>query len=147
MATAGIAEAERAAIRSTVFTHLTGLVVGPTVAALYERRVLDVLTGAPGPLALETVVERTHANPGYLHVALRLLASCGWLVERRNGGDRAYEPTAEGRIAFRHGAPLYAEVAGSFLPKALILDEFVSKPPDSGTVSYTHLTLPTILRV
>src|SRR5262245_10858261 len=100
MTTAGIAEGERAAVRSAVFAHLTGLVVGPTVAALHDRKVLDLLTRAAGPLEFDPLAERTHANPGYLHVALRLLASCGWLVERRDANLRAYEPTAEGRMAF-----------------------------------------------
>src|SRR5207247_1538802 len=83
----GLAETERAAIRAKVFTHLSGVVMVPTVSALWERGALELLTSAPDSVAFDDIVKRTHANAGYLRVALRLLASCGWLVEQPCGSS------------------------------------------------------------
>jgi len=84
MAAAIVTDAERAAVRARIFTHLAGLVMGPTVAALWERGALERLTSPPGPVPFGDILDRTHANPGYLRIALRLLASCGWLIERKS---------------------------------------------------------------
>ena len=74
-----ISEADKAGVRAAVFTHLAGLAIAPTIGALWERGALEVLTGRPGALDFAEILGRTHANPGYLRVALRLLTSCGWL--------------------------------------------------------------------
>src|SRR6185295_4466763 len=98
-----------------VFTHLAGLVVAPTIAALWERGALDPLVDARGPVGFDELVERTHANRGYLRVALRLLMSCGWLAEEPEGSG-AYALTRRGRIATTLAPPLYAELTSFFLP-------------------------------
>ncbi len=64
----GLAETERAAIRAKVFTHLSGVVMAPTVSALWERGALELLTSTPGPVVFADVVKHTHANAGYLRV-------------------------------------------------------------------------------
>jgi len=63
------AGADKSAVRATVFTHLAGLVVAPTVSALWERGALDPLVDARGPVGFDELVDRTHANRGYLRVA------------------------------------------------------------------------------
>jgi hypothetical protein len=131
---ASISDAEKAGVRTTVFTHLAGLAVAPTVAALWERGAVEVLTGAGGPLEFSEILARTHANPGYLRVALRLLASCGWLSEQPTAnGMLAYTLTSEGRIAMTL-APFYGELTSFFLPKALILDEYLFGPSDESLI-------------
>src|SRR3977135_4651982 len=75
-----ISDAEKAGVRADIFTHLAGLAVAPTVAALWERGAIHVLTGAAGAVEFSEILARTHANAGYLRVALRLLESCGWLT-------------------------------------------------------------------
>ena len=45
-----ISDAEKAGVRAAIFTHLAGLVVAPTVGALWERGVLELLAGAAGAL-------------------------------------------------------------------------------------------------
>src|SRR5438105_15906682 len=108
MSTGVIAEAERGAVRAMVFTHLGGLVVAPTVSALWERGALEPFTQGSRAVPFANVVERTHANAGYLRVALRLLASCGWLIEEADAnGCRSYSLTAEGRIALTLAPALY----------------------------------------
>jgi hypothetical protein len=146
-----ISDAEKAGVRAAIFTHLAGLAVAPTVGALWERGAIHVLTGAAGPVEFSEILARTHANAGYLRVALRLLASCGWLtvqpaaVGAPNGSPGAaaalgmpnkvlaYELTDEGRIAMTL-APLYGELTSFFLPKALILEDYVFGPSDEPLI-------------
>ena len=135
MAGESVSDAEKAGVRSTIFTHLAGLAVAPTVAALWERGALDVLVSADHELAFHELLARTHANPGYLRVALRLLASCGWLTAQPDGrGEQAYRLTTEGRIALTLAPPLYSELTSSFLPKALVLEDYVFGPSDEPLV-------------
>ena len=110
----------KARVRADVFHHLAGLALAPTIKALSDRGVPHLLLEASGDLPFETLVESTRANAGYLRVALRLLASCGWLEETASDNRRAfsYRLTPAGRIALRLGPALY-EQATSFLPSAL----------------------------
>jgi hypothetical protein len=131
---AASAEADRAVVRATVFSHLAGLVVAPTISALWERGALDPLTDAPGRVTFAHLVERTHANRGYLRVALRLLRACGWLAEDPPGSD-AYTLTRRGRIAMTLAPPLYAEMTSYLLPKALFFDDVLFGAADEPVVS------------
>ena len=132
----GLAEAERAAVRARVFAHLAGVVMAPTVSALAERGALEWLTSVEGPISFADVVEHTHANAGYLRVALRLLASCGWLVEQPGGdGVRTCALTPEGHAALQLAHPLYRQVTASFLPKALILDNSLPGSSDESFIA------------
>jgi hypothetical protein len=136
MTTDVLAETERAAVRATVFAHLAGVVMAPTISALSERGALELLTSVPGPVAFDDIVKHTHANAGYLRVALRLLASCGWLVEQSNGNSaRTCALTSEGRAALRLAHPLYRHVTESFLPKALVLEGFLVGPSDESFIA------------
>jgi hypothetical protein len=127
------AEVDKAAVRATVFTHLAGLVIAPTVSALWERGALDPLIDA-GRVPFEDLVERTHANRGYLRVALRLLVSCGWLAEEPRGSG-TYVLTRRGRIVMTLAPPLYAELTSYFLPRALFLEESLSGDADAPVVT------------
>jgi hypothetical protein len=125
VAGASISQADRAGVRAAVFNHLAGLSVAPTVSALWERGALELFAGAPRSVELGEIVARTHANPGYLRVALRLLASCGWLEQTPRNGSFSYALTREGRIAMTLAPALYAEVSSLFLPKALFLEDYL----------------------
>ena len=119
-------EDEKAAVRTTIFNHLAGIALAPTVAALADRGVFRLFDTSAAWITLEEIAERTHANRGYMRVALRLLASCGWLQQRTeaSGGSFSYALTPEGVIGVRLGTPLYREVI-SFIPKALFLEDFL----------------------
>jgi hypothetical protein len=117
------ADDEKASVRTLVFSHLAGIVVAPTVKALSDRRVFDLLSGPSPSVTLDQVAEHTHGNRGYLHVALRLLTCFGWLREH-NSGHRSYELTPAGAIAASAAPPLYEEVV-SFAPKAIFLEDFL----------------------
>jgi hypothetical protein len=118
-------EDEKAAVRATIFTHLSGIVLAPTVAALADRGVFRLFDSAAGWIGLDEVCEYTHANRGYLRVALRLLASCGWLRQKTTAGQcDEYALTPDGVSGVGLAAPLYREVI-SFIPKALFLEDFL----------------------
>ncbi len=82
MANLSLAEDDKAAVRATLFNHLAGIVIIPTLKALLDRRVFDQFGILSDPVELDQIVNRTHGNRGYLRVAFRLLASCGWMEER-----------------------------------------------------------------
>ena len=117
---------EKAEVRAALFGHLSGIVLAPVVKALFDRKVIEVFSDSPEWLELDRIVERTHANRGYLRVALRLLASCGWLTQRmgEDGRSPSYALTPEGSLALRIAPPLYEEVL-SFFPKVVFLEDFL----------------------
>src|ERR1700686_1090065 len=117
---------EKAKVRATLFGHLSGIVLAPVVKALFDRKVFEIFGDSPGSVELDQIVERTHANRGYLRVALRLLASCGWLTQRmaEDGRSTSYALTPEGSLALRIAPPLYEEVL-SFFPKVVFLEDFL----------------------
>ena len=117
-------EADKAAVRATVFNHLGGVALAPTVHALASRGVFDTLATTNGWIDFDDITAQVRANRGYLRVALRLLASAGWLTQRveRNGRFVAYAVTEEGRVAIPWAPPLYSEAA-TFLPKTLFLED------------------------
>ena len=118
-------EDEKAGVRALVFQHLAGIVLAPTVKALWDRKVFDLFCGPSLASDLDEIVRRTHGNRGYLRVALRLLACFGWLEEQTVEPSRpVYALTQDGDLALRLAPPLYAEVV-SFIPKAIFLEDFL----------------------
>jgi len=117
---------EKAEVRAALFGHLSGIVLAPVVKALFDRKIFELFGDSSEWLELDRIVDRTHANRGYLRVALRLLASCGWLTQRmaENGRSPSYALTSEGSLALRIAPPLYEEVL-AFLPKVVFLEDFL----------------------
>ncbi|HKB11799.1 MAG TPA: hypothetical protein VKD69_14150 [Vicinamibacterales bacterium] len=121
-----IADGARADVRATIFHHLAGIVTAPTAKALADRGGFDLFLAGGGSdcVDLEDIIIHTRGNRGYLRVALRLLASAGWLRQRveRNGRFVSYALTDEGRMAVSWAPPLYRQ-AVEFLPKTLFLED------------------------
>ena len=94
--------------------------------AVGARRARHVVE-RPGRVPFGDIVRQTHANRGYLRVALRLLASCGWLAEEPLDNSARLRADAEG-----HGVltlpPARPAGDSSFLPKALFLEDSVRPP-------------------
>jgi hypothetical protein len=133
MANISLTDDDKAGVRATLFHHLAGIVIIPTLKSLLDRRVFDLFPDSLEPVELDRIVNRTHGNLGYLRVALRLLASCGWMVERsgRNGSNVAFSLTAKGQIATKVAASHCGEVI-SFLPKAIFLEDFLFGKSDEA---------------
>jgi hypothetical protein len=126
MAGIPITEDEKAKVRATIFYHLAGIVLIPTIKALYDGKVFELFSNLPAPVGLDRIVDQTHGNRGYLRVALRLLTSCGWMQERTEKDSHIvdYSLTAKGRFATSVAPALCGEVL-SFLPKAIFLEDFL----------------------
>lgn len=67
-------------LRGILFRHLDGIVTVPTAYSLYKKGVLDYILQKQN-VSLYELTEKYNANEGYLNVALRVLASQGWLVQ------------------------------------------------------------------
>jgi hypothetical protein len=121
---------EKAGVRAEVFHDLAGIVLAPTVKALADRGVLRLLAADDG-VTFEEILRQTRANRGYMRVALRLLASSGWLRQDMGENESAvsYALTEEGRIASQLAPALYSEVT-SFIPKALFLSDYLFSGSD-----------------
>lgn len=126
MAEGSMSDAQKAEVRATVFNHLAGIVMAPTVKALADRKVFELFAASSNEVALDEIVERTRGNRGYLRVALRLLAACGWVkqAEGDNGRKVFYSLTRAGAISTSIAPTLYAEVL-PFIPKAVYLEDFL----------------------
>ena len=98
--------------------HIDGVAIGTTMAALHERGALAMLA-ARDRTEFAALRERLAARPGFLHVALRLLADQGWVARQGEPGtdQLTIAPTARGRIAMTQLAGAYQE-AVRFLPLA-----------------------------
>ena len=69
---------EKRQLRSDLFRHLDGIVTAPTSFALHQKGVCQFLLKHK-KVALKEITKQFEANEGYLNVALRVLASQGWL--------------------------------------------------------------------
>ena len=89
--------------------HIDGVAIGTTMAALHERGALAYLAGRDRT-EFGVLRDRLAANPGFLHVALRLLADQGWVARQGEPGtDRmTIAPTARGRVVLTQLARAYA---------------------------------------
>jgi hypothetical protein len=133
MANLPLTDDDKASVRAALFNHLAGIVIVPTWKALFDRKVFDLFAASPDPVPLDQIVSRTHGNRGYLRVALRLLACCGWMEGRtgRNGGEMGFSLTPKGKIATGIASTHCGEVI-SFLPKAIFLEDFLFGKSDES---------------
>ncbi len=141
MTVASLSEAEKTKVRTTLFHHLSGIVLAPTVKALADRKVFDYFSDPFGRVTLDQLIRQTHANRGYLRVALRLLACCGWLKQEigDNGRGVTYSLTPEGVLALHIAPGFYGEVL-PFTTKAVYLEDFVfNDPTAAGLPSFPEL--------
>lgn len=97
-------------LRSTIFRHLDGIVTAPTAYTLLEKGVLDHLLEHKSVDVTE-LAEAFKANEGYLNVALRIMATQGWLdAEVDNVNNRVkYTVNEKSAAAFEH-CKLYKDV-------------------------------------
>jgi len=130
----GLSATEKSLVRTTLFHHLAGIVIAPVAKALADRGIFALLGDARDGVTIGEIADRTGGNRGYLRVALRLLASCGWINQAQSSNGTRYTLTAEGNIAVWL-APLYGEVV-SFIPKALFLDDFLFGKSDKAVVAH-----------
>jgi hypothetical protein len=88
--------------------HIDGMAIGTTMAALHERGALALLA-AQDRTEFAALRARLAASPGFLHVALRLLADQGWVARQGEPGtdQLTIVPTARGRVVMTELAAAY----------------------------------------
>ncbi|MGB5819898.1 MAG: class I SAM-dependent methyltransferase [Saonia sp.] len=98
-----LSKQEQSLLRSTLFRHLDGIVIGPTAQVLKEKGVIDYLLSNK-KVDLATLTQRFDANEGYLNVGLRGLCSQGWLTQNIDNkkGKVVFEINNFSEIAFAH---------------------------------------------
>lgn len=89
--------------RSTIFRHLDGIGTGPSAFILDNHGVLKYIFDS-GTVTLDELTSKFKANEGYLNIALRILASQGWLVQDIDNKSDAisYSVNQQTKIAFDH---------------------------------------------
>lgn len=73
-------------LRSYIFRHLDGVVVPQVIHQLSQKGILEFILQNRS-LDLEKIAEEFNANEGYLNVALRILASQGYLNYELNNSE------------------------------------------------------------
>ncbi|MBW8358356.1 MAG: class I SAM-dependent methyltransferase [Weeksellaceae bacterium] len=86
-------------LRSSIFRHLDGIVTAPVVAALQKKEILDLIVRSK-TITLQELTARTGSNEGYLNVALRVLASQGFLDYSLNSNDESVTVSANANTGF-----------------------------------------------
>jgi hypothetical protein len=95
-----------------VCRHIDGMVIGSTMAALASHGALRILAAADRT-EFGKLRAGLGAQPGFLHVAIRLLADQGWVTCAGEGGtdELTITPTPGGRVVMTRLAGAYAEAA------------------------------------
>lgn len=126
---------DKSQLRSQLFQHLDGLVTAPVAYALHEKGVLNHLLKQE-TTTLNKLIQTFKVNEGYLNVALRVLASQGFIdfkVDNRSE-TITYSINPKSKIAFVL-IPLYRDVvelskfAGNFHPRVFHEEPFLKLKP------------------
>ncbi|MTI21815.1 class I SAM-dependent methyltransferase [Fulvivirga sp. RKSG066] len=105
-----LSKKEQYELRNQLFRHLDGIGTAPSAYTLYEKGVIKYIK-EHGSVTLQEAVQQFGANEGYLNVALRIMASQGWLEQGLDNKKDAlnYQMTTKGEYAFDL-IPLYEDV-------------------------------------
>ena len=126
---------EQAELRSELFRHLDGIVTAPTAYALYTKGVTKALL-EKGECSLATLAEEFNANAGYLNVALRVLASQGWMsytVDNATGNVHcavnAHSQAAFERLGVFAEVVALMKLSGKHHPRKFSQEAFAAMEP------------------
>ena len=98
-----LSKPQRTELRSDLFRYLDGLGVSAPAYVLYQKGILNYILERQ-TVDLEKLSKHFKANEGYLNVALRLLASQGWLTYKIENSSNTitYQINEQSNIAFEH---------------------------------------------
>ncbi|RMB57601.1 class I SAM-dependent methyltransferase [Dokdonia sinensis] len=100
----------QATYRARLFRHLDGIVVAPSAYALYSKGITKRILNEKS-VSVSELSQATNANEGYLNVALRLLASQGWLEQEVDNINNVITYSANDKTATAFELfPLYEDV-------------------------------------
>ena len=92
---------EKKILRQILFRHLDGIALVPTVSALHAGGICEYILQHPH-FSFQEISNEFETNAGYLNVALRLLASQGWLKREilLDGEEIDFNLTDKGKKTF-----------------------------------------------
>lgn len=101
---------EKRIFRQDLFQYLDGLGAGPSTYVLFKNGVLEHII-QKGRVNLSSIAADFKANEGYLNVALRLMASQGWLTQDvDNTTDQVVYSTTDRTSFLQAHCELYKDV-------------------------------------
>ena len=113
-------------LRSYIFRHLDGVVVPQVIHQLSQKGILEFVL-QNGSLDLEKIAEEFNANEGYLNVALRILASQGYLNYELNNSENTVKiSTHENSEKAFSFAGIYQNLAEFLSDEELISSQAIS---------------------
>ena len=123
--------------------HIDGMAVGTTMAALHERGALTLLA-AQDRTEFAVLRARLGASPGFLHVALRLLADQGWIARQGEPGtdQLTIAPTARGRVVMTELAGAYPAAVRSLAQAERIAEARGRQPGPFAALARREWGLP-----
>ncbi len=114
---------EKSAFREELFRHLDGIAIAPVAYQFYKKGITKELISSKNT-TLKKLNKSSQANDGYLNVALRMLASQGWLdYQSDNFKDEVFiQINSKSEIAFSlfekyQIAVEFLEVSRNFHPR------------------------------
>lgn len=118
---------DKKSLREAIFRHLDGLVTTPVVSSLHKFGVLAYVLDKKS-CCLSDLVAEFKANEGYLNVALRVLASQGFIDYTVNNQTNVVEVSVNDNSEFVFGkAQIYQDLFGFTSNPELTGDRFVSE--------------------
>lgn len=113
-------------LRSYIFRHLDGLVVPPVIHQLSQKGILEFILQNRS-LDLEKISAEFNANEGYLNVALRILASQGYLNYELNNSENTVKiSTNENSEKAFSFTGIYQDLAEFLSDEELIFSQAIS---------------------
>ena len=101
---------DKSLLRYVIFKHLDGLVLAPIAIALLNKDVLNFLLEKQST-TLSEITKEFQANEGYLNVALRVLASQGFIEYNLNNATNEVSLHTNEKSAYAFSLfPLYQDV-------------------------------------
>ena len=97
-----LSKAQKKILRSSIFRHLDGIAVAPTAYALHQQGVLDYIISNKS-VSLAQVCEAFNANEGYMNVALRLMCSQDWLIQKVDNSTNEVDFNVNSKSEFAFG--------------------------------------------
>lgn len=133
----------RAKIRRRVFIHQDGMAMAPVLTALKKMGVLDLFKD-DRLVSMGEIIRAAKGSPGYLHVAMRLFVSQGWMTRTGQPGtdDLTYTLTEDGTYVLSRLD--YYGPAAEFVDQAIRMDDYLfsesrGPPADASKKSYAEL--------
>lgn len=114
-------------LRGILFQHLDGITLCSTIATLFNKGISHYILEKQ-TFTIQDILNKYECNAGYMNVALRLLASQGWLERTiiQDGKDIEFQLTEKGMkgLGYAH----YYDRFFTFIPFLVDIDKYLFDP-------------------